>query len=439
MMKSLLSRLCSCERTNFKQTDKLNKNSNNEEDKLETIDFIESEIRAFSPKITWKHLWTLNETQNALLNSPFINMPTEMILKIFGLLSVPDLENVSLVCRHFKMIVDQDTIWKTRCNSKTIQLSVNIDKTAHVLILLLEKTSKLQQKWRKSLILQQMIRRYYRFMQLKVLYPKKLLIPTIDIEIVWQTHLLRPLIYQNDCRRLFHQIIDHSLLLNHTQQSFKEEAFLDTLHLYEKHFHEPYCSLPLYKNDKMSSPKYMRAHFDTFQCLIPNYSFWDETYFQFSSYPLNDYENPFSFTEADIILDGNWINSCKTFMNIICSKMYINFWSFNPLKPIDLKSSAMKRLKKSYERFLYITAKYSLIKQYDLIHPTYAIDIIWHCHMQEPLKYANDCHRLAGCLIDHHPWPSIDESHIKQSCQNLNQYWKKEFQNDISIDHFGYD
>ncbi|CAF3763973.1 unnamed protein product [Rotaria sp. Silwood1] len=497
-----------------KPPDKLNKNSNNEEDKLETIDFIESEIRAFSPKITWKHLWTLNETQNALLNSPFINMPTEMILKIFGLLSVPDLENVSLVCRHFKMIVDQDTIWKTRCNiskklnsksykqiyidwifekylrneelerlkkkyrnlktscglkyspsrylvrsksndsfypifrfdqhpnsslDMTIQLSVNIDKTAHVLILLLEKTSKLQQKWRKSLILQQMIRRYYRFMQLKVLYPKKLLIPTIDIEIVWQTHLLRPLIYQNDCRRLFHQIIDHSLLLNHTQQSFKEEAFLDTLHLYEKHFHEPYCSLPLYKNDKMSSPKYMRPHFDTFQCLIPNYSFWDETYFQFSSYPLNDYENPFSFTEADIILDGNWINSCKTFMNIICSKMYINFWSFNPLKPIDLKSSAMKRLKKSYERFLYITAKYSLIKQYDLIHPTYAIDIIWHCHMQEPLKYANDCHRLAGCLIDHHPWPSIDESHIKQSCQNLNQYWKKEFQNDISIDHFGYD
>ncbi|CAF4141547.1 unnamed protein product, partial [Rotaria sordida] len=170
-------------------------------------------------------------------------MPTEMILKIFELHSVRDLENVSLVCRYFKMIVDHDIIWKTRCNSCglkysssrypvrsknnelflpilgfnqhlnlssniTIQLSVNIDKTVYVLILLLEKASKFQNKW--------------------LLYPTKFLIPTIDIEIVWQTHLLRPLIYQDDCLRLFHQIIDHSLLLDHTQQSFKEQAFLDT-------------------------------------------------------------------------------------------------------------------------------------------------------------------------------------------------------------------
>ncbi|CAF4646506.1 unnamed protein product, partial [Rotaria sp. Silwood2] len=350
--------------------DKLNKNSKNEEDESETIDFIENEIQDFPRKITWKHLWTVDKTQNALLNSPFINMPTEIMLKIFGLLSVRDLENVSLVCRYFKMIVDQDTIWKTRCNistklnsksykqiyidwifekylqnqelkrlerkyrtmnvgcglkyslsrylvgsksnesfspifgfnqhpnsslNMTIQLSVDVDETAHVLISLLEKASNFQKKWRKSVILQQMIRRYYRFMQLKVLYPKKLLIPTIDIEIVWQTHLLRLLTYQNDCLRLFHQIIDHSLLLNHTQQSVKEQAFLDTLHLYEKHFHEQYCSLPLYQNDKMSSSKYIYPYFHRFQCLIPIYSYWDETYFQFSSYPLNDYENPFSF------------------------------------------------------------------------------------------------------------------------------------------------
>ncbi|CAF3938329.1 unnamed protein product [Rotaria sordida] len=286
--------------------DKLNKNSNNEEDELKTIDFIETRQQDFSPKITWKHLWTFNEAENALLKSPFINMPTEMMLKIFELLSVRDLENISLVCRYFKMIVDHDIIWKTRCNiskkintkaykriyidwmfekylrnqelkilekqyqkmnigfglkyssSRTIQLSVNIDKTVYVLILLLEKASKFQNKW-------------------------------------------------HDCLRLFHQIIDHSLLLDHTQQSFKEQAFLDTLHLYEKHFHEQYCSLSLYKNDKISSSKYIHPHFDRFQCLIPIYSYWDKTYFKFSSYSLNDYENPFSFTEADIILDANFL------------------------------------------------------------------------------------------------------------------------------------
>ncbi|CAF0903062.1 unnamed protein product [Rotaria sordida] len=316
-------------------------------------------------------------------------MPTEMILKIFELHSVRDLENVSLVCRYFKMIVDHDIIWKTRCNSCglkysssrypvrsknnelflpilgfnqhlnlssniTIQLSVNIDKTVYVLILLLEKASKFQNKW--------------------LLYPTKFLIPTIDIEIVWQTHLLRPLIYQDDCLRLFHQIIDHSLLLDHTQQSFKEQSFLDTLHLYEKHFHEQYCTLPLNKISSCNS-------IDRYQYLIPIYSYWDETYFKFSSYPLNDYENPFSFSEVDLILDANWINSCKIFMNQIYFEMYRDFLNINPLKSIDLNSSVIKGLKKSYERFLYITAKYAPTKQYDLIHPTYAIDIIWHCHM----------------------------------------------------------
>ncbi|CAF1328355.1 unnamed protein product [Rotaria sordida] len=506
-MKSLLSLLCSCERTNFKQTDKLNKNSNNEEDELETRDFIENEIQDFPPKITWKHLWTFDETQNALLKSPFINMPTEMILKIFELLSVHDLENVSLVCRYFKMIVDHDIIWKTKCNiskklnsksykqiyidwtfkkylrnqelgilekqyrkmnigcglkysfsrypvqsknnesflpilgfnqhpnsssNMTIQLSVNINKTAHVLILLLEKASKFHNKWCKSVILQQMIRRYYRFMQLKVLYPTKFLIPTIDIEIVWQTHLIRPLIYQNDCLRLFHQIIDHTLLLNYTQLSFKEQAFFDTCHLYEKHFHEQYCTLPL---NKISSSNYI----DEFQYLIPIYSYWDETHFKFSLYPINDYENPFSFTEADLILDANWINSCKISMNHIYFKIYMDLWNINPLKPINLNSSTMKRLKKSYERFLYIAAKYPPTKQYDFIHPTYAVDIIWHCHMQEPLKYANDCNHLVGYLIDHYPWPSIDKYQIKQSCQNLNRHWKEEFQTDISVDHIELD
>ncbi|CAF4835582.1 unnamed protein product [Rotaria sp. Silwood1] len=494
-MKSILSLLCSCEQTNFKQTDKLNKNSNNEEDESENIDFIENQIQDFPRKITWKCLWTVDKTQNALVNSAFINMPTEIMLKIFGLLSIlygkqdAIVISTKLNSKSYKQIyidwifekylrnqelkrLERKYLTMNICcglkyspsrylvgsksnesfspifgfnehpNSSlnmTIQLSVDIDKTAHVLISLLEKASNFQKKWRKSVILRQMIRRYYRFMQLKVLYPKKFLIPTIDIEIVWQTHLLRPLIYQNDCLRLFHQIIDHSLLLNHTQQSFKEQAFLDTLHLYEKHFHEPYCSLPLYQNDKISSSKYLHPYIERFQHLILSYSYWDGTYFQFRSYLLNDYENPFSFTEADIILDANWINSCKSFMNHICLQMYMDFWSFNPLKPIDLNSSAMKRLKKSYERFLYITAKYPPTQQYDLIHPTYAIDIIWHCHMQEPLKYANDCNRLVGYLIDHYPWPSIDKYQIKQSCQNLYRYWKKEFQNDISIDHFEYD
>ncbi|CAF3889693.1 unnamed protein product, partial [Rotaria sp. Silwood2] len=30
------------------------------------------------------------------------------------------------------------------------------------------------------------------------------------------------------------------------------------------------------------------------------------------------------------------------------------------------------------------------------------IDIIWHCYIQQPLKYAYDCNCLVGYLIDHY-------------------------------------
>lgn len=62
--------------------------------------------------------WSLSETRDALNESLFNNIPNEIILHIFQYLSVPDLRNVSLVCRCFKMIADRDEIWKLKYNSK---------------------------------------------------------------------------------------------------------------------------------------------------------------------------------------------------------------------------------------------------------------------------------------------------------------------------------
>ena len=55
--------------------------------------------------------------------------------------------------------------------------------------------------------------------------------------------------------------------------------------------------------------------------------------------------------------------------------------------------------------------------------------------MQEPLKYASDCIRLVGYIIDHAPWPSEDENKMKDSCDDTINAWKKEFQSDMSTDH----
>ena len=87
------------------------------------------------------------------------------------------------------------------------------------------------------------IQRYYRFMQLKASNPSNiLLISTLNIELVWQTHLLRPNIYQNDCLRLLRRIIDHSFIIDNVNQAFKDhDAFFDTCQLYEQRFGEKYC------------------------------------------------------------------------------------------------------------------------------------------------------------------------------------------------------
>ncbi|CAF4669114.1 unnamed protein product, partial [Rotaria sp. Silwood2] len=152
-------------------------------------------------------------------------------------------------------------------------------------------------------------------------------------------------IYQADCLRLFHQVIDHSLLINDIQQHIKEQAFQDICQLYEQRFSEQYC--PLTSIDEKKKTRSNLSHDNS------------------------DYENPFSFTDADIIIDMNWLDFCKQFMA-------------NP---------------------------------------------------KEPLKYVADCIRLVGYVNNHSPWSQIDDDTMKKSCDKTNDIWKEEFDSDITTNH----
>lgn len=55
--------------------------------------------------------------------------------------------------------------------------------------------------------------------------------------------------------------------------------------------------------------------------------------------------------------------------------------------------------------------------------------------MQEPLKYASDCVRLVGYVVDHAPWPSVNKDSMKKSCDHTMNHWKQEFQSDMFTDH----
>jgi hypothetical protein len=257
---------------------------------------------------------------------------------------------------------------------RTIKLSVDIDNTARELIKLLEKASPFQQQWQQSSILKQMITRYHRFMQLKASHPPNiLLIPTLDIEIVWQTHLLRPEMYRADCRRLFRRIIDHSLLMSDVQQFLKEQAFRDTCQLYEQKFGEQYCPLSPTNQRKKDAENASSIIIHSYSRTNSRYSYWDKTYFKFSPQRPKDFENPFSLTEADIILDFNWLSMCKQFMCDALEKVPVRNNYRNRSTEIDLGQGAMIRLKKSYERFLYMAAKYPLKDNNGFVPPTYAV------------------------------------------------------------------
>ena len=241
---------------------------------------------------------------------------------------------------------------------------------------MLKKISKFQDHWYESAVLKQMITRYYHFMQLKTVYfPNILLIPTLDVEIVWQTHLLRPEIYRSDCLRLFHHVVDYSLLATEVQEFFKEQAFIETCHLYEERFGEQYCPLPTKKKCQKQSSCYSHYSFDLLDGSKYSYLYWDETLFQFSSYPPKIYENPFSFTETEIILDSCWLDSCKIFMHDAQDRVPIDFDYDRSRNSMDLDYGIIQRLKKLYERFLYMAAKYPLNDNSEFISPTYAVNI----------------------------------------------------------------
>ncbi|CAF3929083.1 unnamed protein product [Adineta steineri] len=77
------------------------------------------EARVDALNITWSHIWSFNESRNALSESFFANIPNEIRLRIFQLFSVRDLCSISSVCRLFKMIADQDEIWKFKYDTST--------------------------------------------------------------------------------------------------------------------------------------------------------------------------------------------------------------------------------------------------------------------------------------------------------------------------------
>eukprot|EP01080_Neovahlkampfia_damariscottae_P001779 gene1779-548_t len=239
--------------------------------------------------------------------------------------------------------------------------------------------------------------RYEKFMNLKSKYPNILLIPTFDIELVWISHLLRPLIYQKDCMKIYGNIIDRETTM------FTEKTFY------------------LYHDAADQTSKLWKQTYKTEYGLIddvmPKYSEIDstrevkkDTIVGLKDKNMNEkmdpnWKNPFSISLDDLQRDRKWIKNYEQAK-----------YEFH---------TSIEGTVNEYEKFMGLIAKYPIEQSSEkMYHPSYSIDLFWHSHMALPLNYISFCKEKIGYFIEHKPWPEkIDQEGHKK----IKEIWKEEY------------
>jgi len=262
---------------------------------------------------------------------------------------------------------------------------------------------------------------------------------------VWVNHMLRPSMYREDCKRLLGEVIDHNIHLQTMYQSMNKKMFLVlTKKLYEDEFKEPYCDNAVIE---AQHPKLIENTEAVLIWRVPP---------QPQEVPFNpiftkeigsveetaSVESNISLKVNDLMMDAGCIGDYKTYMSHclfdtestkgITSKEESDGTEYE--NPCRLKTNVVyQNLLKSYERFLFMVAKYP--PQTGYVHPTFAIDVVWHSHIICPKHYESDIIRLVGFPVEHNPWPTITKKDTSESMEKTQNLWEKEFGNRIDLDH----
>jgi len=82
---------------------------------------------------------------------------------------------------------------------------------------------------------------------------------------------------------------------------------------------------------------------------------------------------------------------------------------------------------KAYKRFLTLNLKYP-----DRPHvPSHDMDVFWHYHILDTLKYAEDCELIFGRFLHHFPYLGLrgeeDAVRLQQDWENMKALYKTEF------------
>ncbi len=93
------------------------------------------------------------------------------------------------------------------------------------------------------------------------------------------------------------------------------------------------------------------------------------------------------------------------------------------------KSEEVDAMELWYKRFLILHAKYP-----DQTHvPNEAIDVIWHQHILDTRKYAEDCDLIFGEFVHHNPsYEKADGQTLQNDFDQTNLFYRIEFGEDCT-------
>lgn len=102
--------------------------------------------------------------------------------------------------------------------------------------------------------------------------------------------------------------------------------------------------------------------------------------------------------------------------------------------PVDGRPSPSlaDQLLMGYEKMIYLVARHPHRTRKEF-SPPFLVDLVWHVHQAHPVAYRRDMTRVAGVVLEHHPWPKPAESGSGGLSQrSAVALWKEEF----SVDSF---
>jgi hypothetical protein len=212
---------------------------------------------------------------------------------------------------------------------------------------------------------------YIKFLNLVHKYPSEFLVPPFEVEAFWQTHLIRPDMYEADCNYLFGELIPHRI---ETCRERAEEGRGRARELWELAYSEDESAnttpLPEELEEKV---KHLRVK------------------------------------EEDVIEDRQWYP-------------YFKMYTYN----VTDWDTYLPASRQNYLTFLYMCATDN--GEFGFMEPTYAMDLIWHCHMFHPNLYVQHSKILANRLLVHVPWPKVcTVEEMYAGLDRMDQRWKQQF------------